>query len=175
MGRSVITHRDATVVAYLSFQPDEEAYRDMWDDLDEDDREYYGSLEDYMYRLWNDSDAQFAWDDLKVYIQDRLTELWPSLEATDRSTGNYGYDDEQTVIAENRFAEVSISEYCGSVALSLAPRSDLEEYEEDYNKREALAKHWRNKISERFLKEFSEYEKLGTFSNGESVYQKVSA
>jgi hypothetical protein len=174
MGRSVITHREAVVVAYDEFGPNEEYYRECFNELDEDDREYYSDFETYMYRMWNE-DAQFEWTDYKTGIQDMLKELFPSFEATDRGTGYYGYDDEQVVIAENYHSEVSISEYCGVVAISLAPRSDIEEWQEDWNKRQSIGKAWRNKISSKFEERFSTARKIGTFSNGESVYERKTA
>ena len=175
MGRSVITHRHAEAVAYGTFGPDEEYYKYDWDALDEEDQAYYRDFEQFMYGRW-DEDAQYAWDDEKVAIQDRLKELWPSLEPVNRGTGYWGSDDEQLVIAENAHTEVSISEYCGVVAISLAPRSDIEFYYADEESRaENTGKHWRAQIAERFLAEFGEVVKIGAFSNGESVYQKVSA
>ena len=176
MGRSVITHRHAEAVAYDTFGPDEEYYTEQWDELDEDDREYYGDFDRFMYGSWNE-DAQYEWDDFKVAIQDRLVELWPSLEATDRIPGYWdSYHDEQAVIAENAHTEISISEYCGVVAISLAPRSDIDyNYADEESRAQNTGKHWRAQIAERFLEEFGEVVKIGTFSNGESVYQKVSA
>lgn len=176
MGRSVITHRHAEHVAYTTFGPDEAYYLEDWNELDKDDREYYGNFEDYMYGRW-DADAQDEWDDFKVGIQDRLKELWPSLEPTDRGTGYWNsYNDEQIVIAENAHTEISISEYCGAVAISLAPRSDIDFYYADEEARSLnTGKRWRAQIADKFLSEFGAMVKIANFSDGTSTYQKVRA
>lgn len=77
-----------------------------------------------------------------------------------RWVGNEG-----RVILQNRLVDVVVSEYCGVVALSVVPNEDLP----------ALAERWANQISlSGAIACFGrERHRLGSFSNGESVYRVV--
>jgi hypothetical protein len=161
MGRSVSTISDATVVAYREFGPDESYYRQGWDEYAEAgwvDPET-DSFEDWMWDQWNDGDAANEWDGILSWVRDYLAELWPSLREAEGWVGN-----EVHVIAENSHTVVGISEYCGLISISLAPR-----YDRDDN---ALGEQWRKSISDKFLTSFGEYRKVGTASNGESFYER---
>lgn len=170
MGRSVMTLNDATVIAYDYLEPDEASYREQWDDMDGDEQEYYDfDFDRFMWNLWNEDYADvFHW--YLVGIQDMLAEQWKSFEPVDRWIGQ-----ELHVIAENAHSLVTISEYGGSVAICLGPNYDRGDYWRDPSEISGLGENWRNKISERFEKRFSTLQKLGTFSNGESVFQKIGA
>lgn len=172
MGRSVITHFEAEVVAYDTLEPDEEYYKEYWNEMDAEEQEDYVDFEDFMYSMWNE-DAQHAWEALKEGTRERVIELWGSFEATERATGNYGSRDEQTVILENAHSEVSISEYCGVVAISLAPLSSTYGYPED-SSMENLGKRWRAQIAAKFEDTLGTIHKLGNFSDGTSVYRSIA-
>lgn len=174
MGRSVIPHPRAEVVAYTTHEPDEEFYRSIFEedmnagDIDEDE-----DFDRWMYSQWEE-DSQHSWDDLKEWVRETLENTWPSFESADERSTGYGWRDENIVLMQNAHSEVSISEYCGVVAISLAPRSDFDYYYSEEVSVANLGARWRQSISEKFNKIFGTMHRLGGFSDGTSVYQKVS-
>lgn len=90
--------------------------------------------------------------------------LWPSLYEADHWRGR-----EDHVIATNSLVEFGISEYCGLVAYWLVPREDLEP------SLEAFAQRWIDQVAPRFLRTFGTLRKIGTFSNGEAVFERIAA
>lgn len=164
MGRGVITLSDATAVAYQSFGPDEDYYRGVFSDM------YWLDPEDFdtwMYDQW-EFDSEHEWDALKDWVREYAIERWPSFEAVE----DEWIGDETRILARNAHSAVVISEYSGVVAISLVPDYDRREFWRDDN---ALGEQWRKNISAEFLTLFSEYEKIGTASNGEQFFQKVEA
>jgi hypothetical protein len=107
------------------------------------------------------------WEDFKCNIASIIKNRYKSFSECDEWEGN-----ETKVILENNLAIVGISEYCGLTSISIAPKEFIY-YEKDNT---ALAIKWINSISdnlEKLLdKNFECYRKVGTFSNGESVYSK---
>ncbi len=105
-------------------------------------------------------------------LQERAKEKWQSFEEADRWLGR-----EDHVILENELAMIGVSEYCGLVAIWL--KSKHEDLDGSYYAEEAsrapLAEKWAELISGNFDKMFSQYNKIGTFSNGESVFQLAAA
>lgn len=104
----------------------------------------------------------WEWDDFKEYLQNEINDIWPSMES---NTDDKWLDSEIKVLAENGLAFVTISEYGGLACIALVPR-----YDEDHD---GLSDHWCNQIAEKFQKEFGEYIRTGTMSNGCSVYKKI--
>lgn len=100
----------------------------------------------------------FDFNDMVEDIQHMLSETFPSLEPCDRWEG-----DENYVILENKIAQVAISEYCGGCSLSVSAIDG-------------------NPLGERFArsikfmdaveKMFDVYQKVGSFSNGEGVFER---
>lgn len=114
-------------------------------------------------------DDSFGWDDFIEDLQQNvLFPKYPSMYAADR-----WMDREDHIIAENRYCEVSVSEYCGLVAICLAPHSGAYE--------DPKAQAWTERISNSFhahitkMFKSSALSKVGTFSNGESVFEKVTS
>jgi len=109
----------------------------------------------------------WEWEDFKSDIVSIIKEKYKSFSECDEWEGN-----ETKIILENNLAIVGISEYCGLTSISIAPK-EFRYYEKDNT---ALAIKWINSISdnlEKLLdKNFDCYRKIGTFSNGESVYSK---
>jgi len=101
----------------------------------------------------SDEDSD-TWGDLIFHLQLRLAKRWPSFAKARR-----WIDREGRVIAENRHARVTLYEYCGLAALCLAPDNDSN-----------IAGAWTRQIAGAFESEFGEFRKVGTFSNGESIY-----
>ena len=107
---------------------------------------------------------QFIWD---LYVDDLVESLkdsFPSLEEDDQWLSR-----EDHVIASNALVYVGLSEYCGLASLWVTPRACHDEiYDNDTT---GLAINWCNKISDKFHKQFGEYNRVGSFSDGTSVYE----
>jgi len=88
-------------------------------------------------------------------------EIWPSLFESDRWLGN-----EDHVLMENNHVCFGVSEYCGLVAVWIVVQEVC-----DYP---GLAEHWIEQAKDKFIAKFGELQKIGTFSNGEGVYEKLS-
>lgn len=113
-------------------------------------------------------DATFIEDSLEFddYVDDIRNVAqanWPSLRECSKWLGR-----EDRAILMNDHVYVGISEYCGLVALWVVVKDD------DYETY-GLAENWAASIERKFDKTFGEYRKVGTFSNGEAVYEKVAA
>jgi len=107
--------------------------------------------------------SQYAWDSFVNCVRDILSKKYKSLQNADRWV-----DREDHIILENSVAEISISEYCGGVAICLAPRDTDNPLHEG----------WCGQIYKGFHdilnKCFQGYHKIGCFSNGEGVYEKIA-
>lgn len=109
-----------------------------------------------------------GWDD---FLDDLRTNIfahyWPSLRDCDRWEGR-----ENHVIANNAHCEVSVSEYCGLVAICLAP------YDGDY-RTEVFNRGWTESFAPHFvLKLENAYASCvlrsqGHASNGEQFFTRV--
>lgn len=108
---------------------------------------------------------EMAWDDLIENLQYTLSKAFPSFANCDHWAG-YPYRENRAIL-ENDHAIVYITEYMGCGAVNLASHQ---------GEWSALADHWLDQIRERFTKIVGEnvnlLTKLGTFSNGESVFEK---
>lgn len=108
-------------------------------------------------------------DDTEYLIHDfrqRLKELFPSVKKADDWIGR-----EDHVLAENRLASFGISEYCGLVSYWIVPK-ESGYYSDDQI--EPLAKRWIASIEDKFVAAFGELTKVGSMSNGEGVYRRIS-
>ena len=167
MGRSVSTHTYASTVAYQTFGPDEATYREMFDeDIEAGFIEEDEDFDDWMYSRWNDV-AGGEFTDLIDWVRERVAELFPSMSSVDRWQGR-----ENHVILANAHSEVSISEYCGVVAICLAENFDYEQYWRNDGELANLGAHWRKTVADTFNKNFSEMQAIGRFSDGTQVYSK---
>lgn len=119
------------------------------------------------YRSLDDTcDDSFEYDHLVDWIRDCAKRLWPSFQDCDEWLGR-----EDKAILSNDLAYIGLSEYCGLVSIWLVDRADSFDGFDDTTAN--LAAPWCAQIAPRFLKQFGELRKLGTFSNGESVYERV--
>jgi hypothetical protein len=106
-----------------------------------------------------DEDCWYFFKESADDVAARLQERWPSFEAADR------WDNRETrIVAENGLAVVGVSEYCGLTSVSIAVSERCE--------RPELARAWIRRMASEFEKMFGTLRKLGTFSNGESVYER---
>lgn len=166
MGRGVEVRSDALVTVYADWEPEYDYWRgwqiEMFEDTgqewDEDDVSEQAFYDDYWYH-------QSEWDNMVEWFTERVKELWPSFTDTDR-----WWNRETHIVLENELVEVGIANYSGMTALTIAPK-DHGDYWEVEARNKGLAARWAQQIESRFEEEFGTYAKLGTFSNGESVYQ----
>jgi hypothetical protein len=171
MGRSVMTLSNATAIAYDYMEPDEEFYRERFnEDVEEGFKDEDDDFEQFMWNDWNDFGAQSDFEAILDSTQYILKELWPSFEDADEWV-----ERECHVIAQNAHSIVTISEYCGSIAICLGARYDRDDYYADSTELANLGEHWRKQIADKFEQTFGGMRKLGTFSNGESIYEKIGA
>lgn len=107
---------------------------------------------------------EYLLDDIRQSIKGR----YPSFEDSDCWLGR-----EDHGVLENRHGHITVSEYCGLVALCFVPR---EEHYNDNAGSYALRQHFGEQIEAGVRKLYPGHlRKLGTFSNGESIYQRASA
>lgn len=116
--------------------------------------------------LDEDFDPDFGWSDFIEDIRNNvLKEKFPSLTDCDRWQGR-----ENHVILENRQVEISVSEYCGVIAVCMAP---VDANDGLYCAvAERMAKSFHDTVTKAFKS--NALVKLGSFSNGEGVFQKIS-
>lgn len=143
MGRSVSELSNSTRVLYINYETEYE-------------NEDGGIVYD-----------EFAYDDLKDNCKSAIKSLFPSFKNSDRWEGN-----ETRIILENQLVEIGISEYCGLVSISARPN----DYAYD-NGKHGLADTFINKIWDKLKFELKNYSdvlvRVGGFSDGTSVYQKI--
>ena len=111
----------------------------------------------------------WEWNEFIEEITNLIQNKYRSFSECNDWQGN-----ETKIILENNLVNVGISEYCGLTSVSIAPR-EFRYYEKDNT---ALAINWINKVSnsmnEILQKYYDCYRKVGTFSNGESVIEKIN-
>lgn len=111
-------------------------------------------------------DNDWAWNDFCEDLRDNvLVPRYPSLRKCDR-----WQDREDHVILENQHVEVSVSGYCGLVAVCLAPIDPYDAF------KVAFAGRMANNFEKHITKMFKSCAlvKEGTFSNGESFYRRIA-
>ena len=89
-------------------------------------------------------------------MQQHAMSIWTSLSACDKWLGR-----EDHAVLENAHCYMGLSEYCGLVSYWIVPK-------EDNN----LSKAWCNSIANKFKSAFGTINKVGTFSNGEAVFER---
>jgi len=114
--------------------------------------------------------ARENWDWAVESLTDNLQQQYPSLYDCDKWLGR-----EDHAILANDLAYVTVSEYCGLVAVCLVPRDD------DYNysdRTEGLSEQWCRRVEAGFRKCVAgafgpELQMVGRASNGEAFFQEV--
>jgi len=112
-----------------------------------------------VYKDVSDLDDSWQWEEFLEGIYSGLVERYPSLYPCDKWLGR-----EDKAIAQNNLVYIGVSEYCGLACLWVVPKDTCD--------RPELAEAWCDRIREGFERTFGEYEKLGSFSNGEAIYRK---
>jgi hypothetical protein len=193
MGRGISYLNNATRVTYTSYEPytiecfkltidgEEMTFKgykegvkeeyDMWIEENEGSNLTFEQYCELNVETCNEDDVdddgyQQAWDDFYCNTKYAIKGLFPSLTDCDRFEGN-----EDRIFLENDLVEIGISEYCQGVTISVRPKESR--YEQNT---EGLAINWINKVWDKVEAKLSEhcdiYRKVGTFSNGEGVYEK---
>lgn len=109
-------------------------------------------------------EGDLEWEDFLEDLKDNvLVPKYPSLEPCNR------WMDEDHVILQNQFCEVSVSEYCGCVAVCLAPFDPDDAYKVAWCERVAAS--FERHVEKNFKS--CAMRRIGGFSNGESVYLKL--
>lgn len=112
-----------------------------------------------------DIDEDFSWDDFINDLRDNVIgPKYPSMENCNRWLGR-----EDHIILQNCYGEISVSEYCGCVAICLAPRDDDDGWNSAWCHR--AAKNFERIVTKAFKS--SAMQKVATFSNGEAMYRKI--
>lgn len=112
---------------------------------------------------------QWEWNDFVEDVKYTLKQAFPSMQDC-----SYWEHRECQIILENEMAQVSLSEYCGSASVSLVP-IEGEDYYPDEASMNPLRAYWAETVNfHKALSPFDQYRRIGTFSNGESVYEKVA-
>lgn len=153
MGRSVSYARGAFAIAYR-------------------DCSYFGMItEDVegnkLLEPQHDEDmAQIDWDDFIINTKAEIRAKFPKFEECDK-----WLDREDHAILENRYAYFGVSEYCGLVSLWLVLKEDITSYYSNADLT-GIAEHWAKQVKPKFEKYFGNLRRVGTFSNGEGVYEQ---
>ena len=125
---------------------------------------------DFSYDVENDYPdlAEEDWNDLCDNIEYAVKDKYPSMLTLQRKWVPYPYQ-ENRILLENDHIQISISEYCGCGAVSIFVRPDAE-YPE-------LAGHWLCQVWDGLSQRIGEYisviSRIGTMSNGVSVFRKA--
>jgi hypothetical protein len=118
--------------------------------------------------------SEHDWDTFGEFlgnIQDYARELWPSFQPCDTWLGR-----EDHAILENSLCYLGVSEYGGLASIWLVPK----DYSSSWlSSRDTciypLALNWIARIAPKFHEAFGQYRRIATFSNGESVYERISS
>ena len=173
MGRSVSTPNNTVLVEYLHLTQERFWCPECGNTFDDPARveqacghihpvcPHCGSID------FSEQDSQLLYDDFDEDLKTLLKEAFPSLTSNEKWLGR-----EDKALLSNSYAYFGWSEYCGLVAVWAAAK------EPDYRASsawEAMRDRWISSIEKRFAKTVGRawgvpLTKVGTFSNGESVF-----
>jgi hypothetical protein len=110
-----------------------------------------------------DVETDEYWDasDVISDIQEYITDKYPGFDPCSRWDGR-----ETHIILEGYGTEIGLSEYCGLATLSIRVDQSVEDEAEETRIRNWIHENW-DQASEHW----NQYRKIGTFSNGESIYE----
>jgi len=135
----------------------------------------------------------FQWPTLWVYDEDtdqdvETDELWDAREVIEDIQCSIierypefsrckDWDGRETqIILEGYGVQIGLSEYCGLATLSVRVNEDEIDYceaDEVIETQRECVLNWINENWDEVSKYWNQYRKIGTFSNGESVYEKA--
>ncbi|OYW89278.1 MAG: hypothetical protein B7Z20_00305 [Sphingobium sp. 32-64-5] len=108
--------------------------------------------------------AQDDWDFIVEDFREQVLALYPSAWTTNGWIGR-----EDRIVAMNRYARFGISEYCGCIAYWMVLRDDID------SGQEGLGQRWVDQIAVGFRERFATLVRLGVFSNGEAIFERIAA
>jgi hypothetical protein len=111
----------------------------------------------YFHQLEDEEMQDF--DLLIEDIQEHVIYKYPEFEAVDKWE-----DRDVNIILQSDLVEIALSEYCGVISLSVRT---LEEADQ------TKAASWIEHFFKRAIAPWAKARKIGTFSNGESVYETI--
>ena len=116
----------------------------------------------------DDDDWEFEFDWFCEDCVERAREAFPSLSPHDGWRGR-----EDHILLRNAFADFGLSTLGDLVAIWIVVRDDGSYWDEEARSNcSARAQRWLQQIAQRFDTLFADYDRVGTFSNGESVYRR---
>lgn len=116
----------------------------------------------------HEMEEEYEWDDFIDYIKESMHDIVPSFEECDR-----WIDREDHAIMENNLCYAGVSEYCGIIAIWTLHKNEHYGCDEEYV--EQFAPAFTKRIREKFHERFGQIVKVGTFSDGTSVYENRKA
>ena len=173
MGRSVSTPNNTALVEYLHLTQERYWCPECGNTFDDPARveQACGHIHPACPHCgdthYQEQDGQLLFDDFNENLKTLLAEAFPSLTPDEKWLGK-----EDQALLSNSYAYFGWSEYCGLVAVWVSAK------EPDYRASsawEAMRDRWVKSIEKRFAKTVGKawgtpLTKLGTFSNGESVF-----
>jgi hypothetical protein len=163
MGRSVWTHSNAVETVFREINNCHDYCAECDVGVDGYECPKCGTS---MYDESGDT-ARYEFNDLVGDIRDLFKQQFPSMHDCD-----HWPERESHAIVENDHCMVVISEYCGLVSIGVVPTG----YEGYYSPiTTGIAANWAERFAAPYLrKQFGKLEKVGTMSNGESVYERIT-
>ena len=119
----------------------------------------YLSNADAVYFHQLDEEEIQDFDFLLMDIREHVMYKYPEFEAVDEWEGR-----DVHVILQSPLVEIAVAEYCGVISLSVRT---LEDADQD------KAATWIEHFFKRAIAPWAKARKIGTFSNGESVYEEI--
>ncbi len=121
-----------------------------------------------------DVETDEYWDaeDVICDIQEYITDKYPGFDKCSRWDGR-----ETHIILEGYGTEIGLSEYCGLATLSIRVDQSVLDYcdtDEEAEAEETRIKDWIRDNWDQASEYWNQYRKIGTFSNGEGVYEKTN-
>ena len=114
---------------------------------------------------------EFEFDWLVDDLGCRATAAFPSLRDCDGWRGR-----EDRILMRNAFSDFGVSTYCGLVAIWIVEREDAAYLDADWRTaRSPRARRWLSQITPRFDALFGEFDIVGRFSNGETIFRRRQA
>ncbi len=173
MGRSVSTPSNTVLVEYLHLEQDRYYCHDCGETFNEASlaEQACGHTHYICPRCdgmdFSEQDSQLLFDDFSDDLKTLLAEAFPSLNPDEEWLGR-----EDKALLSNSYAYFGWSEYCGLVAVWVSVK------EKDWNSSSAwyaMRDRWISSIEKKFAKVVGKswgvpLTKVGTFSNGESVF-----
>jgi hypothetical protein len=118
-----------------------------------------------------DVETDELWDaaDIIADIRETITSNYPGFDPCSRWDGR-----ETHIILEGYGTEVGLSEYCGLATLSIRIDQSILDYcdtDEEAEAEETKIRNWIHENWDQASEYWNQYRKIGTFSNGESIYE----